>query len=150
MSATIHLCMGYSGLRQYVFFSFFLLICTIMVGWIVCCVPSQMTSIFFPADKVCVAYYRLVMGFFFPWMLKEEVLMYSFPLMILFLCSIHVKFLINFIWIMKSKSLLTWYWEGIVVYGKWWFYYCESCWILNFGVVHDSDLSISWCLAINH
>ena len=48
-------------------------------------------------------------------MLKEEVLMYSFPLMILFLCSIHVKFLINFIWIMKSKSLLTWYWEGIVI-----------------------------------
>ena len=47
-------------------------------------------------------------------MLKEEVLMYSFPLMILFLCSIHVKCLIDFIWKMKSKSLLTWYWEGIV------------------------------------
>ena len=26
-----------------------LLVCTIMVGWIVCCVPSQMTSIFFPS-----------------------------------------------------------------------------------------------------
>ena len=39
--------------------------CTIMVGWIVCCVPNQMTSnFFFPADKVWVAYYRLVMGFF--------------------------------------------------------------------------------------
>ena len=41
--------------------------------------------------------------------------MYSFPLLILFLCSIHVKCLIDFIWIMKSKSLLTWYWEGIVI-----------------------------------
>ena len=41
--------------------------------------------------------------------------MYSFPLMILFLCSIHVNCLIDFIWIMKSKSLLTWYWEGIVI-----------------------------------
>ena len=41
--------------------------------------------------------------------------MYSFPLLILFLCSIHVRCLVDFIWIMKSKSLLTWYWEGIVI-----------------------------------
>ena len=41
--------------------------------------------------------------------------MYSFPLMILFLCSIHVRCLITFIRIMNSKLLLTWFWEGIVI-----------------------------------
>ena len=41
--------------------------------------------------------------------------MYSLPLMILFLCSIHDRCLVNFIWIVKSKSLLTWYWGGIVI-----------------------------------
>ena len=38
--------------------------CTEMVGWIVCCLSNKMTSIFSLAVKLCVTYYRLVMGFF--------------------------------------------------------------------------------------